>query len=95
MERDCNLQMRYYYNNSWFAKGNADAIYYMIRFVKPETIIEVGSGYSIAVMLDTNEDCFNNEMKILSIEPNAERLKTLLKSINNIVIYDKNYRKCR
>ena len=82
------MQTRYSYRNGWFDKGSADALYYMMRIIKPRNIIEVGSGYSTAVMLDTNEFCFNNEIRIISIEPNADRLKSLLKSSDNLQIYE-------
>lgn len=80
---------RYYYGNSFFCKGSADILYYMIRIVKPKKIIEVGSGFSTAVMLDTNEFYFSNEICITAIEPRTERLKALLKPEDNITIYEK------
>lgn len=77
---------RYYYNNNWFGKGSADALCYMMRIVKPRKIIEIGSGYSTSVMLDTNEIYFDNKISITSIEPRADRLKALLKETDNIKI---------
>lgn len=71
-----------------FCKGSADALYYMMRLIKHRTTIEVRAGYSTAVMLDTNEFCFNNKIKIILIEPNADRLKSLLKSSDNLQIYE-------
>lgn len=87
-EKDISIQTRYHYNNGWFEKGGADALYYMIRIIKPKTIIEVGSGYSTAVMLDVNELFMDNMIKIISVEPNADRLKSLLKPTDNIEIYE-------
>ncbi len=84
---------RYYYDNGWFDKNSADALYYMIRLVKPKNIIEVGSGFSTSVMLDTNEFFFDNKINIISIEPYSERLKSLLKSSDNIQIYEKDLQK--
>lgn len=81
---------RYYYHNSWFAKGSADALYYMIRILKPQNIIEVGSGFSTAVILDTNEKFMNHSVRITSIEPNPQRLISLLRPNDNIEIYEKN-----
>lgn len=88
-DRNCNLQYRYYYNNGWFARGSADALYFMIRILNPKNIIEVGSGYSTAVMLDTNENYFDNKISITCIEPNPKRLISLLKSTDNIEIYER------
>lgn len=80
---------RYSYNNSWFVKGSADALYYMIRIIKPKTIIEIGSGYSTAIMLDVNEKYFRNQINIISIEPRPDRLKSLLKPKDNVYILEK------
>jgi len=88
-EREDNSRYRYYYKNRMFGKGSADALYYMLRIIEPATVIEVGSGFSTAVMLDTNEYCFKNSMKLYSIEPRADRLKALLKPADNLEIYEK------
>ena len=79
---------RYHSSNDWFAKGCADALYYMIRIVKPKKIIEVGSGYSTAVMLDTNEKLFENTIEITAIEPFPDRLRKLLRPTDNINILE-------
>lgn len=80
---------RYYYHNSWFGRGSADALGFMIQIIKPRNIIEVGSGFSTAVMLDVNECFMNNEIKITSIEPRADRLKRLLRPSDNLEIYER------
>lgn len=77
---------RYTYHNTWFCKGSADALYYMIRILKPQNIIEVGSGYSTAAMLDVNEEYFDNSIHIDSIEPYPERLKSLLRNSDNLEV---------
>lgn len=84
---------RYYYNNIWFGKGSADALYYMLRIVKPKRIIEIGSGYSTSVMLDTNEAFLGNSIQITSIEPRADRLKALLRPTDNLKIYETDMQK--
>lgn len=86
---DRNKDYRYFYTDQWFGKGSADALFYMIRILQPKKIIEVGSGFSTAVMLDANEYFFNNSIEIVSIEPRANRLKSILKSTDNIEIYEK------
>lgn len=78
------LEYRYYYDQKMFGKGSADVLYYMIRILKPNRIIEVGSGFSTAVMLDVNEIYFENRIEINAIEPYADRLKSLLKKNDNI-----------
>lgn len=81
--------LRYYYNNGWFSKGCAHALYFMLNFLHPKRIIEVGSGFSTAVMLDTNQKCMNNSIEITCIEPNPQRLESTLKDTDRVCIYKK------
>jgi len=46
---------RYYWDNQAFPYGDAFALYAMLRLLQPRRVIEIGSGYSSAVMLDTLE----------------------------------------
>jgi hypothetical protein len=64
----------------------------MMRMYKPERIIEVGSGFSSAVMLDTNQLFFNNSLELTFIEPYPQdRLYGLLRAgdKNQVKIYEK------
>jgi predicted O-methyltransferase YrrM len=71
--------LRYYFENEYYSYTDGIVLYSMIRHFKPKRIIEVGSGYSSAIMLDTNELFFNNEINLTFIEPYPERLYSLLK----------------
>lgn len=70
---------RFYYENPNFGYGDAIILYLMIRHFKPKRIIEIGSGFSSCVTLDTNEKFFDNKIKCSFIEPFADLLKSLLK----------------
>ncbi len=70
--------LRYYLQNEWFGDADAILLYSMIRHARPRRIIEVGSGFSSAVMLDTNDLFFGGDIACTFIEPNAERLLSLL-----------------
>lgn len=70
---------RYYFENGLYSYTDAITLYSMIRHLKPKQIIEVGSGFSSSVMLDTNQSFFNNEINLTFIEPYPERLYKLLK----------------
>lgn len=80
---------RYNYENQWFGAADAVALHCMLRILKPKKLIEVGSGFSSAVTLDTNEYYLENKMKISFIEPYPERLKRLLRTDDNIELYVK------
>ncbi len=64
---------RYYTDCGWYPEGDAIFLYGMMRHFKPSRIIEVGSGFSSCVMLDTNERHFQNRIQCTFIEPNPER----------------------
>lgn len=70
---------RYYFENDYYLYTDALFLYSMIRHLKPSKIIEIGSGFSSAVTLDTNEQFFNNNIKCTFIEPYPDRLQSILK----------------
>ena len=69
---------RFFFENDWFSYGDATILYCMIRHLRPKRIIEIGSGYSSAVMLDTNDLAFDGKIACTFIEPRPERLLSLL-----------------
>jgi predicted O-methyltransferase YrrM len=66
---------RFYYQNEYFADADALALYAMMRHLRPSKIVEVGSGFSSALMLDVNERFFGGETELTFIEPYPERLR--------------------
>jgi predicted O-methyltransferase YrrM len=79
--------LRYYFDNKFFNTLDGLTLYSMIREYKPKKIIEIGSGFSSAVMMDTNELFFTNEIEISFVEPFAERLKSLMNE-NDLAKYN-------
>jgi predicted O-methyltransferase YrrM len=71
---------RYHLDNEWFSYGDGVALYSMMRVFRPKRIIEVGSGFSSAAMLDVDERFFDGRMRLTFIEPHPERLIDLLTS---------------
>jgi hypothetical protein len=71
---------RYFFNNGFFTYGDAVILFCMLRHRVPNRIIEVGSGFSSALMLDVNDMFSNGKMEVTLIEPYpSERLNALLK----------------
>lgn len=70
---------RYFYNNDMYGRSSASLLFCMIHALKPAHIIEVGSGFSSAIMLDVNESYFDNKINLTFIEPYPTRLKSLLR----------------
>lgn len=71
--------LRYYFENPNYSYSDAIFLYCMIRYTKPKKIIEVGSGYSSCVILDTNELFFNGAISCSFIEPYPQLLLSLIK----------------
>ncbi|MCV3215247.1 class I SAM-dependent methyltransferase [Plectonema radiosum NIES-515] len=69
---------RYYYQNTFFCYSDAIILYGMLRHFKPKKVIEIGSGFSSAVMLDTNDAFLGSATNFAFIEPYPERLYSLL-----------------
>jgi hypothetical protein len=69
--------LRYYFKNTYYSYSDAIMLYSFIRHYQPQNIIEIGSGFSSAVMLDT-KDIFKLDTTITFIEPYPIRLKSLL-----------------
>jgi predicted O-methyltransferase YrrM len=70
-------EQRYYYDNGMFGFADAFTLSAIIRTQRPARIVEVGSGFSSAVMLDTR-DAIGLAVSLTFIEPNADRLYSLL-----------------
>ncbi|MBD2214028.1 class I SAM-dependent methyltransferase [Calothrix sp. FACHB-156] len=72
-------ELRFFFDNPNYSYGEAIILYSLIRQIQPQRIIEIGSGYSSAAILDTNELFFNNRVDCTFIEPYPQLLSSLLK----------------
>jgi len=79
---------RYFTENNWFPLADAFTLSGIIRKEKPRRIVEVGSGFSSAVMLDTL-DRTHATAALTFIEPYPERLYSLFspndRSVSTII----------
>ena len=71
--------LRYSFDNGMLGYADGTLLYLLLRHVKPRRLIEVGSGWSSALILDTVE-AFDLDTELTFIEPHTERLDTLLTS---------------
>ncbi len=70
---------RFYLNNPSYGHYDAIMLYGMMREAQPRRIIEVGSGFSSAAMLDVNEQRLDNRIEFTFIDPEMKRLRDLLR----------------
>jgi len=71
--------LRYFFDNSSYTYSDAVFLYCMMLHLKPNRVVEVGSGFSSCVILDTNELHFDNKISTTFIEPHPELLLSLIK----------------
>ena len=69
---------RYYLDNGFFTGADAVLLYALIRHLTPRRVIEVGSGFSSALMLDTRQRFLEGRLQFTFIEPFSSRLYLLL-----------------
>jgi predicted O-methyltransferase YrrM len=88
--------LRYCFEDINYSYADAITLHCMIRHTRPKRIVEVGSGHSSLVMLDTNELFFNHSIDLTLIEPwpsllltrlkqgDAERIRVLVKPLQEV-----------
>lgn len=70
---------RYHLDNPSYGHYDAIMLYGMLREARPRRIIEVGSGFSSAAMLDLNERVLGGAVQFTFIDPDMTRLRPLLR----------------
>ena len=76
------VTIRYQFENDYYSYTDGIILYSIIRHFKPKRIIEIGSGFSSAVMLDTNELFFKNQIELTFIDPYPQRLFSLMTELD-------------
>ena len=66
---------RYYYQNNFYGQSDSIFLYSIIRKFQPKRIVEIGSGFSSACMLDTLDSLGRTDVSLTFIEPYPDRLK--------------------
>lgn len=70
---------RFHYGNPYFGHGDAEILFATLCELKPQVIVEVGSGFSSAMMLDTDDRELGGKTQFVFIEPYPDRLNGLLR----------------
>jgi predicted O-methyltransferase YrrM len=75
---------RYHYENDFYSYSDAITLHCMMRTVMPKRIIEVGSGFTSAAILDTVDRFFPDGLALTSIDPYPKRLHSLLRDEDRV-----------
>ena len=81
-------EYRFQWDNLSLSPGDAIGLCSMLQALKPKKVIEVGSGWTSAVMLDTNEKLLKGSMEISFIEPYPDTLKRILKESDSVKLHE-------
>lgn len=85
LARECHFPVdrspsdRYFTNNPSYGIGDASILQAFLRLRQPKRYLEVGSGWTTALALDTNEQYLDRSIQITCIEPYPVDLRTLLR----------------
>jgi predicted O-methyltransferase YrrM len=71
--------LRYHFDNDYFGWGDGLVLFCMLRQLRPARVVEVGAGFSSALMLDTAERFLHPAPELVFIEPHPDRLRGLLR----------------
>jgi hypothetical protein len=69
--------LTYFFDNVPFRHTDAITLHCMLRHLRPRRIIEIGSGFSSCVTLDTNRLFLQNSMECVFIDPYSQVLQKL------------------
>ncbi|MGC6487714.1 MAG: class I SAM-dependent methyltransferase [Planctomycetota bacterium] len=70
---------RYWRNNGFFPGGDGVVLFGLLRMLKSKAVIEVGSGFSSALMLDMRDAGLIPGASLSFIDPDCARLRSLLR----------------
>lgn len=77
-------ERRYWFENPAYSYADAILLYCMMRYARPRRIVEAGSGYSSAAMLDVDELFFDSSIQFTFIDPRANLLRELMKQTDKV-----------
>ena len=70
--------LRFGFENGAYSYFDAIVLYFMLRRLRPKRVIEVGSGHSSCVTLDTDARFLGGATDLVFVEPYPELLRSLL-----------------
>jgi predicted O-methyltransferase YrrM len=72
-------EYRFFLSNSCYSRGDAVVLYSMMRELKPNRIIEIGSGYSTCLVLDVMERYLEHSVDYVCVEPFPNRMLSMIR----------------
>jgi len=73
--RERQAGFRYFYDNPAFGPHDAAVLFSMLLEYRPRRVVEVGSGYSSCLMLDTSERFLDGKLQLALIDPTLKEIR--------------------
>jgi hypothetical protein len=83
---DPHPDSRYFTNNDFYGIGDGSILQAFLRHLRPARYLEVGSGWTTALALDTNDRYLDGRLRITCIEPNPDHLNLLVRPGDDVEI---------
>jgi len=69
---------RFHLGQRWYAQADSICLYSMLRLFRPRRVVEIGSGFTSALMLDVNDRFLGGQTQLTCVDPYPNRLDLLL-----------------
>ncbi|UQS25784.1 hypothetical protein L1857_24730 [Amycolatopsis thermalba] len=76
---DRSPEYRYFFGNPEYSWSDALVLHAMLRHLRPRRLVEIGSGYSSAMTLDTVEHWLDGAVELTFVEPYPDLVRSLLR----------------
>lgn len=73
--RERQAGFRFFYDNPAFGAHDAAVLFSMLLEYRPRRVVEVGSGYSSCLMLDTSERFLDGKLQLTLIDPTLKEIR--------------------
>jgi hypothetical protein len=69
---------RFHFAQGWYTQADSICLYSMLRLFRPRRVVEIGSGFTSALMLDVNDRFLGWDTRLTFVDPNPDRLDLVL-----------------
>jgi len=69
---------RFHFDQNWYVQADSICLYSMLRLFRPRRVVEIGSGFTSALMLDVNDRFLGGKTRLTFVDPCPDRLNLVL-----------------
>jgi hypothetical protein len=76
---DPDPEFRFWFDNPAYGWADGIVLHAMLRHIRPKRVVELGSGYSSALLLDTVEGWLGGDVDVTFVDPHPELLHDVMR----------------